>query len=212
MTILTIASKDFVPLQALTVPNKEEYAAKWGCHVLELKHADGFTCWDRPKQIKHVLKTLPADDWLWFMGSDTLIMNMLIDWKTCLVEDKDMVIGWDILGINNDSFFIKHTPKAIYFLEMCCWMGETEKQPSDQEAMAALIRNNFIDCAIVSQRNFNSYLIDIYKNLPHMKPHHARNPGHDGNFQAGDFVIHFPALTLEARLQLATDFLGKVIR
>jgi len=210
LIILTIASNEFQPLQDLTVPNKREYADRWGCIVHDLVHPDGFTAFDRPKQLLTVLKSIQPNDWVWFMGADTLIMNMTIDWRSRLVEGKDLIITHDILGINNDSFFIRHTPRAVDFLK---WVIAMEgKQQSDQEAMAALIRNHFIDAAIVNQRQFNSYLIDIYKNLPHMKPAHARNPNHDGNFQLGDFVLHFPAITLEGRLDLTKQFLGKVIR
>jgi hypothetical protein len=63
---------------------------------------------------------------------------------------------------------------------------------------------------IVPQRTMNSYDYDLY---PGLVPHIYKKDllGNDGQWQSGDFLIHWPAVPLATRIKLAQEMLGQVI-
>jgi len=64
---------------------------------------------------------------------------------------------------------------------------------------------------IVPQRTINSYNYDLYPgSIPHVYKKDLL--GNDGQWQSGDFLIHWPGIPLAQRLVLAQDMLKQVIK
>lgn len=208
MTILTANSPEFAELAALTVANKRQYAERHGYKFIHAIHPPGKTLyqigWERATLWREVLPTLGTNEWLWFLGCDTLIMNHEIsanDRCSRLTNgEADMLIGLDALGINCDSWFIRKCKRSIDFLDYV--VSQEGKLPNEQEALWQGIGELRIDCVIRPQRLFNSYLTHLYPNQP------ARG----GTHQPGDFVLHLPALGYEHRISLIRHYLTEVHR
>jgi hypothetical protein len=60
---------------------------------------------------------------------------------------------------------------------------------------------------IMPQRYMNSYNYQLYNYTDHRDP-----AGWNGNWQVGDWLVHWPATTLEYRLQLAEFYKQYIIK
>jgi hypothetical protein len=64
---------------------------------------------------------------------------------------------------------------------------------------------------IVPQRELNSYDYDEYPgSIPHI--YKKDLSGNDGQWQAGDFLIHWPAVPVPRRIMLAQQMLPLVVK
>ncbi len=180
----------------LSAPNKLEYCLRHEIQLMLAVHGrigtDG-NWGERPFFMLDALNTYECD-WLWFMGADTLITNMQIDIRSLCNPMKDFIIGVDVNGINNDSVLVQNTREAKEFLKrVICRRGV----PTDQHAMH-IEKESGIRLDQVNQRLFNSYKYDEYE--------YGDQP--DGTWVEGDFVIHFPGMKGERRVELMREFLG----
>lgn len=204
ITLLTASSEDFWFLNQLSAPNKLEYCLRWQHQIVIRKIIPNPWGW-KPLIVKDLLNEIHDNDWIWFMGADTLIMNQTIDVRRFIDEQYDFIIGRDYNGINNDVFFLKKTVASINFIDEIIKLISVCN--SDQEAMIQLM-NKIPDLksCIVSQKLFNAYLYDT-------EPAYASYPrGYEGNFAHGDFVLHFPGMDNIRRQQLLQMYLPHVIR
>ena len=205
VTLLTVSTPDnsYWDVMLLSAPNKLEYCLR---HKIQLsivshKNYNPYTNWgEREMFVLDALNSYDTD-WVFFQGADTVITNMTIDIKTLLNSEYDIIIGVDINGINNDSMFFQNTNNTKEFLKRV--MYQRNGSANDQVAMEQIIQKMpELKVAKVNQRLFNSMKYDEYG--------YGLYPL--GNWQLGDFVIHFAGLANEKRIQLITEYLNKVIR
>lgn len=203
MLIVTAASKDYWPLLELTAPNKLEYCLRHGAKLLMHQHPNGseIVSYDRLSLILHALDLCEENEWLWFMGADTLITNMTINAEQMLGTET-LRIGLDINGINNDSFFLRNNKQARTTIQRCLYRVAMEDEPTCQSAMNTEILLGKISTRAVSQREFNSFLYNEYS--------YGAYP--EGTWQPGDLVLHVPGLPMERRMELVREYLAKVVR
>lgn len=209
MTILTANSEAFSSLAELTVPNKRQYAVRHAHKFIHRIHdSKRAISWDRARIWREVLETLGKNEWLWFLGCDTLIMNQSEVAKMGSLglnddyefyEPWEMMVGLDAFGINCDSWFIRNCQRSLDYLDYVISMEG--KLPNEQEALWQGMGELRIDVFIRPQRLFNSYLTHLYPNQP------ARG----GTYQPGDFVLHLPALGYEHRISLVRHYLNEVV-
>lgn len=212
MTILTIASDDMAELQALTLPGKQKYADRHGHNLLVKKHEKGVNItWDRPKQWLETLEGLKEGEWMWFIGSDTLITNHNIDCKDIprlSHNGDDLLISEDLLGINCDSFFIRASFRSRRFLKSILSLSGIERD--EQTAMNRLIAVSRIQTQFWPQQDFNAYLYDNYWQHKHMTDFKELY-GEPQSWQLGDLLLHLPALSMQKRVEIINQILPQVI-
>jgi hypothetical protein len=82
---------------------------------------------------------------------------------------------------------------------------------NDQQCMIDNIERLGDGLKIVPQKFINSYDYDLY---PGIIPHIFKKDlfGNDGQWQVGDFLIHWPAVALDKRIQLAHNMMGQVVK
>lgn len=149
--------------------------------------------------LREILKT-PKIEWVWATGCDSMITNMTVKLESIIDENYHLIIATDQNGLNADSFLIRNSEEGRYYIDyIISGLSIYDKHHwAEQQAM--------IDCAkkfekitkIVPQRTFNSYNYDFYPQCP--KPN-LDKLGTDGNWQEGDFLIHWPGQPLEKRLK-----------
>ena len=158
-----------------------------------------------------VLETRQDLKWLWWNGTDSMITNHTIKIEDKIIPEYDLIIATDCNEINNDSFLIKNSEWSRNYLKsIIAVMPNYEKHYFyEQQAMIDSIplEENVGKIKIVEQRYLNAYQNSLY---PHQSKYDCL--GNDGTWQHGDWLIHWPGTQLEARLNLAKMYLGKVVK
>lgn len=196
ITLLTEATKEYWPLLKIGAPNKLEYCLRHNIQFSMRRLEEPFSANVRDLPMK---QTLDECDWVWFMGSDTLIMNHKIDVRQYLDNQYDFIIAQDINGINNDVFFLKNSAESYMFMNLVMLYNNTEANDQDSMVKAMKEIKNF-KTKIVPQRAFNSYLYSEYSYPDDM----------GGNYTKGDFVLHLPGIPNERRIILMNEYLKLV--
>ena len=208
---LTICSKEFSPLEHLTLPTKLENAGRYDYTVRAIRSPSDGQREDRMNanygyRTQAILETLESGaDYVWFTGADLAIINQEVDPHIFLFEDEDIIIACDALGLNNDSWFIKNSPNAKRLLRGI--LNYRYAAPYDQTAMHMLLGLQWppippqsslpmqhsvilansqtpLRVRIDPQRLYNSYAKEILE--------WAGRPNDPGVYSEGDFVVHVP--------------------
>lgn len=194
MILLTACSSEWEEMRKLTESNRIDYCMRWNITLISLANYPS-NCWDRPRLWLKTLRELSVNEWMWFIGADTLIMNHA---RIYSPPDCDLCIGLDVLGINSDSFFIRHTPASIAFLEAVISLEGCED--NEQEAMWRCMGNGLCNAVIKPQRAFNSYLYENY----------GYKSDRGGSYQPGDLLLHLPGIPFHRRMELMRYYLPLV--
>ena len=214
--IVTAFNEAYKPLADISwEQNKKPYAAKWGYDALAKTDNFQFT----PRDISYERSNYIADllesgkyDWIYACGCDTMITNFNIRLEDLIDNDYDFIIATDCFNINNDSFLARATPNTIEWLRHVYSLREqyADSKWFDQSAMIDTIGMMGDRIKIVPQRTINSYDYDQYPgSIPHIYKKDLL--GNDGQWQPGDFLIHWPGITNDRRIPLAQQMLTQVI-
>lgn len=230
--LITLHDKNYQPLADLTWnENKVSYASMHGyaAHAL----TEGV---DNLKEIgyqkihlaKQILEEHPEYEWIWWTGTDTMITNMGTRIEDRINNNYHFIVSVDVNGINADSFLVRNTPEGRGFIDDILSVKDQAMSRWDTEQWAIShllgfpgtgepgwpfgddlkITNQYKDVVkIMPQRYMNSFNYLLY----HYQDHRDRL-GWDGNWQLGDWLIHWPATSLEYRIQLANFYKEHVIR
>jgi hypothetical protein len=227
--LITLHNEAYQPLADLTwIQNKVVYAEKHGyaaiCKTNGFREGSGIG-YQKIYFAKEVLETNPELEWIWWTGTDTLITNFAVRIEDRIDNNYHFIICVDVNGINADSLLIRNSPEAIKFLDAVIAIEEESSKHWDceQRAIARVIGvpvppehwpiSPFAPIAeseesivkVMPQRFMNSFNYQLY----HYTDQRDKL-GLDGNWQPGDWLIHWPATQLELRLQLA-EFYNKYI-
>ena len=215
--LVTAHNAAYQPLADITWDqNKRLYAEQWGydahAKTTNYKYPVSQISFERTELIIELLES-GKYDWIHACGCDTMITNFTIPLSDIVDTDYDFIIATDCFNINNDSFLARNTPTTIAWLKHVVDVREQYANNPwyDQQAMIDTIDMMGDRIKFVPQRELNSYDYDQY---PGSVPHIYKKDmfGNDGQWQSGDFLIHWPGVSLERRLPLATHMLTQVIK
>ncbi len=215
--LVTAHNEAYQPLADITWnQNKKVYCEKWGYDALAMttgfKHPVQYISFERTRYIADLLES-GKYDWIHAVGCDTMITNFNIKLEDLIDNDFDFVIATDCYNINNDSFLARATDTTIKWLRNTVDLLDSYSNAKwlDQSAMIDTIDMMGDRIKIVPQRTINSYNYDLYPgSIPHVYKKDLL--GNDGQWQSGDFLIHWPGIPLAQRLVLAQDMLKQVIK
>jgi hypothetical protein len=165
------------------------------------------------EKIKFILDTFkdnPDLDWIWWLDCDAMVTNYTIKLENIIDNDYDVIMSTDFNGLNCGSFLVKNSNKGKAWLEMIFSQRYVYKFYShswpEQLIIMETARNYTEILKVVPQKTFNSYYYSLY----------GSNYGHDGsgldrlgisgNWQPGDFVIHFPGYPNDQRIEWIKTF------
>ena len=178
--------------------------------------------------IRELMDLHPEIEWFWWTGTDTLITNFGTRIEDRIDQRYHVIIAVDVNGINADSILIRNSEKSRIYLDQVISLEQESYQYWDTEqwAMAKalgfpgtgdplwpsgsnlIVNDQFRDTVkIVPQRYMNSFNYQLY----HYTDHRDKL-GWDGNWQLGDWLIHWPACSLEYRIQLAEFYREYIIQ
>lgn len=204
--------------------NKAEYCRRHG-YQLEVihdirahyrdgaSHASGFS-WSR---LEHMADMIASGrfDWVWCVGCDTLVTNMGLSMESLINgTDKHVLIsGERVAPLQADSFLVRNSPEGLGWLRDILgtypqyrhhvWV-ENQAMIDRRDRHAPIIQ-------IVPQYRLNAY---DYRRFYHLGSQYRDGTdcyGNRGQWQPGDFLIHWPAATLDERLGFLVDYLPQII-
>lgn len=165
------------------------------------------------EKIKFILDTFkdnPDLDWIWWLDCDAMVTNYNIKLENIIDNDYDVIMSTDFNGLNCGSFLVKNSNKGKAWLEMIFsqrYVYKFYSHPWPEQIIIMETARNYTEILkVVPQKTFNSYYYSLY----------GSNYGHDGsgldrlgtsgNWQPGDFVIHFPGYPNNQRIEWIKTF------
>lgn len=210
--LVSAHTENYLPLAEITwEQNKKLYAAKWGYDTYartSFNYPVEQISFERTELIIDLLESNKYD-WIHASGCDTMITNFNIKLEELVDNNVDFIIATDCNNINNDSFLVRASPISINWLKYVVSVREKYAAHPwyDQQAMIESIEMMGNRIKLVPQRTLNSY---DYSHYPGHIP--KDRFGNDGQWQSGDFLIHWPAIKLDKRIALAQAMALQVIR
>lgn len=227
--ITTIYTDDIKELAIITVEyNKRKYCEKHNYDLIIKR--DGFACAHLGfAKVAHILELLKSNkyDWIFWCGTDTMITNYGIKLEDLIDENYHFIIASDVWDLNADSFLIKNSQKSIDFFEEVYsqyysyvdYSGNAidsgarlpdggARAWGEQQAIIDLRKKYNGIIKVVPQKVMNSYCYFIYPSKWHQAGKDCY--GNDGIWSDGDFLVHWPGLPNNMRINLAFDFVRKV--
>lgn len=202
--VATMFNDSHAELAALTwEANKKQYCDKHG-YIPAPKTTNFSTTqihFDKFSHILHVMNTNPSVDWVWWIDNDAMITNLDVKLETLVNDTHHIIMSVDIASLNTGSFLVKNTAKAKQWLEFLLSKKTEYKNDTkwfDQQAVIDFYVKFQDLFHIVKQTTMNSYDYKMY-NVSGIDL-----LGHNGQWNPGDFVIHWPGLSNANRVVLAT--------
>jgi hypothetical protein len=237
--IITHHDAVYKPLADLTWDdNKVHYAKKHG-YALHAR-TDNFVTAGQSKyamtgfeKIHLALSTLeehPEYEWIWWTGTDTMITNFSTRIEDRVNNAYHFIVCVDVNGINADSFLVRNTTEGKDFLKSILSFEEeylAKYWDTEQRAIANLlgfpgtgdttwpygdavvVNDKYKDVVkVMPQRYMNSFNYMLYPQytVPRDKL------DFDGNWQLGDWLIHWPACDVNYRIQLYNFYKEYIIK
>lgn len=185
--------------------NKVKYAEKHG--YLALPKTDKFSAeqvhFDKFVHILDVMRSNPDVDWVWWLDNDAMITNFDIKIEDLVDNNYHIVMPVDIAAVNTGSFITRNSKEARDWLEFLLSKKKEYKDDKrwfEQQAVVDLYPKFQHLFKLVPQQHMNSYDYKIYN------VDSTDLLGQDGQWWPGDFVIHWPGLHNDLRIQLAKQY------
>ena len=205
MAVVSIYSDNQKNLADWTWTNKAAYAEKHG--YLAVAKTTNFSedqiHFDKFVHILDVMDQHPEVEWVWWLDNDAMITNFDIRVGDLVDDDYHVIMPTDIAALNTGSFIVRNSPQAREWLEfLLSKKGEykNDKKWFEQQAVIDFYPKFQDLFKIVPQQWLNSYDYRMY-NVEGIDL-----LGQDGQWAPGDFVIHWPGLPNDARVQLAEQY------
>jgi hypothetical protein len=230
--LVELHSESYQPLADLTWnQNKLIYAEKHGykvfCKTDNFREGSGIG-YQKIWYLKELLKDNPDIEWFWWTGTDTLITNYSTRIQDRISNAYHFMICVDVNGINADSFFVRNTPEGCGFIDDILSLEEEASKHWDVEHYSITKLLGFPKTGDPSwPRGDDVKVADKYKNIVKLLPQRCMNSfnyllyhykdqrdklNFDGNWQLGDWLIHWPATTLEYRLELVDFYKNYIVK
>lgn len=198
--IICAHSEDYKELAQITLyGNAQEYANRHG-YRLRIKCGDWKyparhpISWDRLALVYQIMAS-GEHEWIYVCGADTLITNHTITLDR-LIDDKfHFIIACDALEWNADSMLLRCSNEGMLWVKSVLALYDKYKDdPWVEQAAMIELRPQFKDIIkVVPQRVMNSYdYANCYADFSERHKAGQDCNGNDGQWQPGDFLIHWP--------------------
>ena len=178
---------------------------------------------------KHILENHPEYEWVWWTGTDTMITNFSTRIEDRINNNYHFIVSVDINGINADSYLVRNTPEGRGFIDDIISIQDEAVQHWDHEQWAMCNLLGFPGTGLPGWPfGRDLQVAEKYRNIVKLMPQrymngfnyklyteyavHRDRLDFDGNWQFGDWLIHWPATNLETRIQLANYYKDYIIQ
>lgn len=205
--------------------NKREYCDRHGYDLRVLhevrpkyqdnrSHANGFS-WSRLEEMADMVES-GKWEWVWCVGCDTLVTNLTLRLEElAATTDRHVLIsGERVAPLQADSFLVRSTAEGIGWLRdiLGCYAEYKHHGWVENQAMIDRMERHSDITEIVPQWRLNAY---DYRRFYHLDKKYRDGTdcyGNRGQWQDGDFLIHWPAATLGERFEFLMYYYPRIIR
>lgn len=206
MAIVSIFNERHADLAELTwYGNKVQYAERHG--YLAAAKTDNFSAeqvhFDKFVHMLDIMKANPDIEWVWWLDNDAMITNFNIKLENLVDDDYHVIMPTDIAALNTGSFIVRNSLQARAWLEFLLSKKHEYRNDNkwfEQQAVIDFYPKFQHLFKLIPQRQINSYDYAMYGTDP------TDLLGTSGQWEPGDFVIHWPGLPNEVRVQLAQQY------
>ena len=198
--------------------NKVQYAEKHGYAYLA-KTEDFYGFEPGFEKIQFLLDTFeayPETSWIWWTGTDSMVTNFntKIEDKIAEAGDADVIMSADFnFKINCDSILVKNSDKARAWLKDI--MDNMPKyhthQFKEQQYMLDSLDKYTDTVKLMPQHFMNSYEYKMYRVNPWVYEKDTDVNGDRGQWEAGDWLVHWPGTQPRERMELVKETKEKII-
>lgn len=198
--------------------NKVQYAEKHGYAYLA-KTEDFYGFEPGFEKIQFLLDTFeayPETSWIWWTGTDSMVTNFNIKVEDKIAEagDADVIMSADFnFKINCDSILVKNSDKAKAWLNDI--MDNMPKyhthQFKEQQYMLDSLDKYTDTVKLMPQHFMNSYEYKMYRVNPWVYEKDTDVNGDRGQWEAGDWLVHWPGTQPRERMELVKETKEKII-
>lgn len=206
MAVVSLFNERHADLAELTWKNnKVRYAEKHG--YLALAKTDNFSVeqvhFDKFTHLLDVMAAHPEVDWVWWLDNDAMITNFDVRVEDLVDNNYHVIMPTDIAALNTGSFIVRNSAQSREWLEFLLSKKaeyRNDKKWFEQQAVIDFYPKFQHLFKIIPQQWLNSYDYKMY-NVEGIDL-----LGQDGQWYPGDFVIHWPGLPNNTRIQLAQQY------
>jgi len=218
--VCSLYDQNYSDLAKITIDtNGKEYCDKWQYdHIVR---TDNFRCshlgFDK---INLLLETLDSNqyDWVFWRGADTLITNFKISLNDLIDDTYELILTNDVHGLQSDSMLFKNTDNCKKFL-WDVW-NRRSIDPEEQMSMRDLLTRSDILIHYIPQKFMNTYDYSLYlSDQPwNVYGYHSEcapqkdSFGFSGQWLPGDFMMHWPGIRNDKRIELANYYMTQIVR
>lgn len=158
-----------------------------------------------------LFKQLPKLEWLLFSECDAMITNQTIQIEDKIDNNFHFIVPLDRLGLNSGNFLARNSKEGRAYLQMI--IDSEESHASEFYAEQQVITDTYDTykdiVKIVPQKFMNSYEPQLYIPYADVSKDIA---GNSGVWESGDWIIHWPGVSLQVRLDRAKELSKLIIR
>jgi hypothetical protein len=155
-------------------------------------------------KLYNIKNLLPYYDIVFSFDCDVLITNFNIKLETFIEDGADFFV---CEGMNMGTFGLRKSPFGIKLLNYMIDEIEAGRCHCEQDAIEKVAKYD-PNIKIHQHPAFNSYLPELYGHIP--EPEKVTEK--EGRWMPGQFCLHLPALSIEQRIKLLTEYKEKIIR
>ena len=153
----------------------------------------------------------PEVEWIFWKDADGLITNFTTKIEDVVDNDYHVMLTTWWNGINNGMMFVRNSEQGRAWLEMIMSkLPEYADHPvQEQQVMIDTFEEWKHIIKICPQRTFNAA---CFSDGAHQGAYHTTNDtlGTDGQWQPGDFVMHWPGQDANIRMYLARKYVNQI--
>jgi hypothetical protein len=213
----TMHDSGYQSLADITVEqNKRKYCELHG-YPLIVK-TDGWTYekkaigFEKVALVREALAKYPECSWVFFSECDAMITNFKLKLEQFADDRFHFILPADVNGTNCGNFMIRNSPIGRAYLDSIEAAGAIYKDHPmfENQYIQDSVTGTFWRSVIkvVPQRLFNSY---DYETLPRYPKPVKDALGVEGQWQPGDFMIHFADKKLHERIELAKKYTKVIV-
>ena len=167
---------------------------------------------DKIQYLIDILENNPEVKWVWWLDTDALITNFTKKIEDYVDDQYHIIISTDVNGINCGSFFVKNSPEGIEWLKMILDHKERykiKKWDNPEQTPMIMTYIKYRDwIKLVPQKEINSY------NYALLYPTLSNKDmlGVVGEWEPGDWILHWPGISNQQRIQIAQQVTPYIVK
>ena len=211
--LATMHESSYSDLAAVTCDkNKVPYCERHGYELaVKTDEWSDVIYFDKIQYLIDILENNPDVKWIWWLDCDALITNFNKKIEDYVDDNYHIIISTDVNGINCGSFFVKNSPQALEWLHMILDHKERykiKKWDNPEQTPMIMTYIKYRDwIKLVPQKEINSYNYALL--YPTLDNHDML--GVVGEWEPGDWVLHWPGIPNQLRLQIAAKVVPQIV-